>query len=55
MEGGKAYTVSANIGQVPVFLNNDSADAEELREIFNGDNWQKVVNWNAPLDSTAQS
>jgi alpha-glucosidase len=53
MEGGKAYTVSANIGQVPVFLNNDSADAEELLEIFNGDNWQKVVNWNAPLDSTA--
>lgn len=52
MEGGKTYTVSANIGQVPLFLNRDCADAAEFSEIFASETWQKVVNWTAPLDSS---
>ena len=45
VEGGKRLTVSANIGQIPVFLNNDSADAAELAPIFEGELWQKAKNW----------
>ncbi len=43
--GGKTLTVPANIGQIPVFLNNDSADAAELAPIFEGELWQKAKNW----------
>ncbi len=51
LTGGRSYTVSANIGQVPVFLDNDCEDAEELRELFdNSLAWRKVVNWTAPLN-----
>ncbi len=53
LTGGRSYTVSANIGQVPVFLNNDSEDAEALLEVFSSDTWKKVKEWRAPLDSTA--
>ena len=43
--GGKTVTVNANLGQIPVFLNNDSADAAMLREIFEGDTWTAIKNW----------
>ncbi|MBQ9784699.1 MAG: glycoside hydrolase family 31 protein [Clostridia bacterium] len=43
--GGQTITVTANLGQVPVFLNNDSADADMLREIFEGDAWQEIRDW----------
>ena len=45
IEGGQTITVEANLGQIPVFLNNDSADADELREIFEGDTWTAIKNW----------
>lgn len=45
IEGGKTVTATANYGQIPVFLNNDSADAEMLREIFAGDEWKAIQNW----------
>ncbi len=45
--GGKTVTVEANIGQIPVFLNNSSADAEELASIFAGDTWQAIMNFQA--------
>ncbi len=42
---GKTVTVNANLGQIPVFLNNNSADAAMLREIFAGDTWTAIKNW----------
>ncbi len=45
LTGGAAYTVAASLGQVPLFLNNESEDAEMLCTIFQSDTWQKIVNW----------
>jgi len=42
IEGGKTVKVSAGIGQVPVFLDNNSPDAEELRPIFGGIWWREI-------------
>ena len=44
LEGGKTLTVSANIGQIPVFLNNDSKDVKELLPVFEGQNWNQIKN-----------
>ncbi len=44
--GGKTITASANLGQLPLFLNNDSKDAAELAPIFAGANWTAIKNWN---------
>ena len=52
--GGQSYTFSANIGQIPVFLNNESKDALAIQSLLDTDTWQKVVEWDAPLDSTAK-
>ena len=54
VKGGKTYTVDANVGQVPLFLNNESKDAFALRVLFDSETWEKVVEWDAPLDSTAK-
>ena len=43
--GGQTITVTANLGQVPVFLNNYSADADALLEIFEGDAWAAIRDW----------
>jgi len=45
VEGGKTVTVAANLGQVPVFMNNASADAAELASVFGGINWNAIKNW----------
>ncbi len=45
IEGGKTVTATANYGQIPVFLNNDSADADMLREIFASDAWTAIKNY----------
>ena len=45
VEGGKTVTVAANLGQIPVFLNNCSKDAKELLPIFEGQNWNQIKNW----------
>lgn len=42
---GLMLTVDANLGQIPVFLNNHSADAEMLRAIFEGEVWTAIKNW----------
>ena len=42
IEGGKTVRVAANLGQIPVFLNNCSRDAEELLPIFKGRNWEQI-------------
>ena len=42
IEGGKTVRVAANLGQIPVFLNNDSKDAAELREVFMNQNWKEI-------------
>ncbi len=44
-EGGRNVTVKANIAQVPVFVDNDSPDAKELKKIFSGKAWKKIRNW----------
>jgi len=43
--GGEHYTVCANLGQVPLFLNNDSEDAELLRGVFSSEAWKAVMAW----------
>ncbi len=43
--GGQTVKAKANLGQIPVFLNNDSADKEELLPIFCGANWYEIKNW----------
>ena len=44
VEGGKTVTVAANLGQIPVFLNNDSKDADALWKVFKGQNWNQIKN-----------
>ncbi|MBQ7336739.1 MAG: hypothetical protein IJW92_09745, partial [Clostridia bacterium] len=43
--GGQTVNVKANLGQIPVFLNNDSKDVEELKPIFDGVNWYNIKNF----------
>ena len=42
--GGQTVNVKANLGQIPVFLDNTSADAAELAPIFNGIYWYQIKN-----------
>ena len=46
LTGGKTVTAKANLGQIPVYLNNDSADVDELLPIFDGRNWAVIKAWN---------
>ena len=45
IEGGKNVVAKANLGQIPVYLNNDSADKAELLPIFEGQNWAEIKNF----------
>ncbi len=45
LEGGRTITAEAKLGQLPLFLNNDSADAADLAPIFAGANWTAIKNW----------
>ena len=47
LEGGKTVHAKANIGQIPVYLNNSSKDAAELKPIFDGINWYNIKHWQA--------
>ena len=42
--GGKTVTVSADLGQIPVFMDMDcsEADKELLADVFGGTNWKKI-------------
>ncbi len=42
---GVFVEAKANLGQIPVFLDNDSENAEELNRIFAGEAWQKIQNF----------
>lgn len=44
--GGTTVVVKANLGQMPIFLNNDAADVGEIAPIFDGANWTAIKNWN---------
>lgn len=44
-EGGQTVKAKANLGQIPVYLNNDSADVAELLPIFEGQNWNVIKNF----------
>ncbi len=44
--GGQTVTVKANLGQMPIFLDNDAADVGEVAPIFAGANWTAIKNWN---------
>ena len=45
IDGGQWIEVVANLGQIPVFLNESSTDAERLREIFKGNSWKSIQEW----------
>ena len=45
VDGGKTVTVAANIGQIPVFLDNTSADVAEVKPVFEGIFWKQIKNW----------
>ena len=40
---GQNITVSANIAQIPVYLNTQSEYAEQMQEIFAGEAWQSII------------
>lgn len=42
LEGGRTVTAKASLGQIPVYLSEDSADADELRSIFSGLVWSRI-------------
>ena len=44
IEGGKWITASANLYQIPVYLNKDCADTPSLIKVFNDVPWQKIKN-----------
>ncbi len=44
VEGNRTVTVKANLGQIPVFLDNNSTDVAELAPIFKGANWTAIKN-----------
>ena len=46
LKGETTVTVKANLGQMPVFLNNDASDVAEVAPIFEGANWTAIKNWN---------
>ena len=48
---GETITVSANLAQVPLFLNTSSEYAEQMQEIFAGDTWQSIVAYAKQLDN----
>lgn len=47
---GMTVTVSANLAQIPVYLNVNSEYAEQLQEIFAGDTWQSILAYANTLD-----
>ncbi len=44
IQGGKTVSVKAKLGQIPVFLDMSSDDAQELLNLFDGEVWKKVKN-----------
>ena len=46
-EGGKTLSMNLTREQIPVFLNANSADAESLLTVFNGETWQAINGGNA--------
>ena len=42
VSGGTRVNVQANLGQIPVFMDNGSPDAEELAPIFCGICWNEI-------------
>ena len=43
--GGRTVRAAASLGQIPVFLNLASRDAEELLCIFEGQSWRQIKNY----------
>ncbi len=46
-EGGTTLSMNLTREQIPVFLNANSADAESLLTVFNGETWQAINGGNA--------
>ncbi|MBQ9797085.1 MAG: glycoside hydrolase family 31 protein [Clostridia bacterium] len=42
LSGAQTLTVNAGLAQIPVFLNLASADATDLKQIFEGETWKKI-------------
>jgi alpha-glucosidase len=42
LTGAQTLTVNAGLAQIPVFLNNNSADADAVKKIFEGETWKKI-------------
>lgn len=42
LDGGRTVTAKASLGQIPLYLSEDSADAAELRKIFAGLTWSRI-------------
>ena len=43
LTGGRRLTVKASMAQIPLFLNNDSKDAESLATVFAGKTWTDIL------------
>ena len=40
--GGQTITKEVTVAQIPVFLNSNSADADAVKKIFEGETWKKI-------------
>ena len=43
LTGDRRLTVKASMAQIPLFLNNDSKDAESLATVFAGKTWTDIL------------
>lgn len=48
---GQNVTVSANLAQIPLYLNTSSEYAEQMQELFAGDTWQSIIAYAKQLDN----
>ncbi len=48
---GETITVSANLAQIPLYLNLESEYAAQMQEIFAGETWQAIVGYANQLDN----
>jgi alpha-glucosidase (family GH31 glycosyl hydrolase) len=48
---GQSINVSANLAQIPLYLNTSSEYAEQMQELFAGDTWQSIIAYAKQLDN----
>ena len=50
LSDGMTVTVDANLAQIPLYLNTASQYANQMKEIFEGETWQAILDYSNQLD-----